>query len=208
MRGLERRQQSEENTRNRAYSERERENPPVKIEVNPIGHFIRKRAHHQVHAPDGQEQTERAAHQAEDNAFGQELPHDLAPACAQGEANADLLGPGRAPRQEEIRDVGAGDEMHEKNRAHDEEREGLEVREPSLRGTASRARRFRCSSPDVAAIRAVIASSSARACSIETPFFTLPMQSRKKFAARMNLSHPSATASRCRKLRGSASPWA
>src|SRR5436190_11894695 len=127
MRGLERRQQSEEKTRNGSNSEREGENPPVKIEMNPEGHFIRKGTHHQVHSPDGQEQTQRAPHQAEDNAFGQKLPHDLESARAQGKANADFFGPRGSTRQEEIRNVGTGDEMHEKHRAHDQEREGLEV---------------------------------------------------------------------------------
>src|SRR5436190_24185707 len=111
MRGLERRQQSEEKTRNSSNSEREGENPPVKIEMNPEGHFIRERTHHQVHSPHGQEQTQRAPHQAEDNAFGQKLPHDLEPARAQGKANPNFLGSSSATRQEEIRDVGTGDEM-------------------------------------------------------------------------------------------------
>ncbi len=78
MRGLERRQQAKENTRNCAYAEREGENPPIKIEVDPVWHLVRKRRHHQVHAPDGEDQTKRAAHHAEHQAFGQKLAHDLA----------------------------------------------------------------------------------------------------------------------------------
>ena len=93
MRGLQGRQQTKENAGERADPEREGENSPVKIKADPVGNFIRQRGEHQVHAPHRKEQPECAADHAEHNAFGQELPHDLAPARTQRETNPDLLGP-------------------------------------------------------------------------------------------------------------------
>src|SRR5437016_928479 len=102
MRGLNGRQQTKEYAGKRADPEREGENSPVKIKADPERDFVRKRGQHQIHAPDGEEQSKRAANHTEDKTFGQELAHDLAPARTQRETNPDFLGSRGAARQEKV----------------------------------------------------------------------------------------------------------
>ena len=45
--------------------------------------------------------------------FGQQLPHDTAPAGAERGAQRDLVRPARGAREQEVRDVGARDEQHD-----------------------------------------------------------------------------------------------
>ena len=127
IRRLERRRQAEQHARDRADAERERKHPPVKIEPNPVRNFVRQRGQHQVHTPDSEEQTERAADHSEDETFRQQLPDDLPAGRAQGEADSNFFRARRAPSQEKIRHVRAGDQVHEKHRAHHEQSERLEI---------------------------------------------------------------------------------
>ena len=43
--------------------------PAIEIEVDPVRHLVRKRGQHQIHAPDGEDQTERAAGQSQAPCF-------------------------------------------------------------------------------------------------------------------------------------------
>ena len=89
-RNLQRGHQTENDTRDNSYSEREREDAPVEIKVDPIRNFVRQGAQHQIDAPDGEDQTERAAGHADNDAFGEKLTHDLRPGRANRQANARL----------------------------------------------------------------------------------------------------------------------
>ena len=127
IRRLERRRQAEQHAGDRADAERERKYPPVKIEPNPVRDFVRQRGQHQVHTPDSEEQTERAADHSEDETFRQQLPDDLPAGRAQGEADSNFFPARRTPSQEKIRHVRARDQVHEKHRAHHEQRQRLEI---------------------------------------------------------------------------------
>ena len=52
------------------------------------------------------------ARQRQQEGFGEQLPHDAAPAAADREADRDLAAADRTPRQEHVRDVEARDEQH------------------------------------------------------------------------------------------------
>ena len=61
-----------------------------------------------------------AAQDGEEDALGQELAEEAAPRRAQRETDRDLLLPVGGPRQQQVRDVGAGDEQHEGDRAQEQ----------------------------------------------------------------------------------------
>src|SRR5262249_1370120 len=65
---------------------------------------------------------EDAADDREEQALGEHLADEAAAARAERDADRELALPDRRPREEEVRDVGAGDEQHEPNCA-DEKKE-------------------------------------------------------------------------------------
>ena len=69
------------------------------------------------HAPRGQQQSEQAADDAENEAFGEKLANQTSSPCAKRGAHGNLGLPGRRLREEEIGDVDAGDQQHEPDRA-------------------------------------------------------------------------------------------
>ena len=65
-----------------------------------------------------------AAEQAEQQAFGQQLADQPAPARAKRGADGDLFLPAGRAREQQIRDIGARDQQHERHRSeHDEHRD-------------------------------------------------------------------------------------
>jgi hypothetical protein len=65
-----------------------------------------------------EEQTERAGDQREQHALDEQLPDDLPAARADRHADADLRGPTRRAREQQVGHVGTRDEQHERDRAH------------------------------------------------------------------------------------------
>ena len=59
---------------------------------------------------------EHAAADGEQQALGQRLPEDVPPSRADRGADGDLARPRRGPRQQQVGDVRAGDEQHERRR--------------------------------------------------------------------------------------------
>ena len=68
-----------------------------------------------------------AAHETEQRAFGQQLPHEPLPARAERGADGDFLLARRRAREQQVRDVGARDEQHERHRAQHHEHRAAHV---------------------------------------------------------------------------------
>src|SRR5262245_40948823 len=68
-----------------------------------------------------EEQSEGGAREREQNAFGQKLPNQSGSARAQRQPHPDLVSPGGAPRQQQVRDVGAGDQHDSAHDGHENE---------------------------------------------------------------------------------------
>ena len=74
--------------------------------------------------PDGgQGEAEEAADDGEQDAFHQQLPDDAPAARAKRDAHSDFTRAVRGPREQQIRDVGAGNEEHEADGAHQREKD-------------------------------------------------------------------------------------
>ena len=72
----------------------------------------REKSFHRVESPNGEQQTGEAANDAEQDAFGEQLPHDVPASGAERGANADLFLPRNGTREKKISDIDAGDEPH------------------------------------------------------------------------------------------------
>ncbi len=73
-------------------------------------------------APMGDEESTGGGQNGEDHAFGDELLHEAAAAGADGDAHGHFMAAGERSDQEQIADVGAGDEEHKNDHGeHDAE---------------------------------------------------------------------------------------
>ena len=118
-RRLERRNEAEEKPRCRGAPQREPEDAPVHTEVEiereeqiPVGEQAAEPAGH----PAADDQPADAAGERERQAFREQLPDDAHAARAQRQPGRDLLLAGGGPRQEQPRDIGAGDEQDDRDR--------------------------------------------------------------------------------------------
>jgi hypothetical protein len=84
------------------------------LQAEPHGaHGVRRQQGcEQPQGEGGHGETRDAAHQREDHRLRHQLADQVPPPGAEGEAHAHLLGTPRAARQEQVGDVGAGDEQH------------------------------------------------------------------------------------------------
>jgi hypothetical protein len=72
----------------------------------------------QPRQPDRNQQTRAATERRQHGALGQQLPHDAPPAGADREPDGNLPASCRRPRQQQIGDIGAGDQQHQADRSH------------------------------------------------------------------------------------------
>ena len=113
------RQQPGKHTGDEHHDGGEEHQPQIHLHVQPL-RYRRRQAEgfEQPAAPRRQCERSRAAQHREHQAFGHELPDDPPPAGAERRANANLaLTFGRA-REQERRDVEAGDEQHDADDPH------------------------------------------------------------------------------------------
>ena len=86
----------------------------------------------EARAPEREHEAAAAPDEGQDEVLGQELPHEPAPAGSGGRAQGELLLPRRARGQQQVRDVGAGDEQDEADRAQQEREHVLGAAEEGL----------------------------------------------------------------------------
>src|SRR5579864_283556 len=65
---------------------------------------------HDMNAPGSDDESGGASHQGEQNAFGEQLPHQALPSRAERGADGNFFGARGGPRQQQIGHVGAGDQ--------------------------------------------------------------------------------------------------
>ena len=107
--------------------EREGEHAGVEAQVEGErdGNGKRERGQ-EPRGPPGQRRSRDSAQEGQDDALHQELAHHLAPAGADGHADADLAAARRGPREQEGGHVRARDEQHEADQPHGRRRHGAQ----------------------------------------------------------------------------------
>ena len=126
-RALQRRQDAEGDPGEQRHAEGERED--ARVDVNrradwPCGRAARDQ---RWHSPGGKQRSHGAAQERQENAFGDELAHDASAVRAQSGANGQLRPPGDGAGQQQIREVGASDEQHERDRAEQQQQRGAHL---------------------------------------------------------------------------------
>ena len=118
------REQTEDHAGRDRERHRERENPQIRCRIDEQRLTLgRHQREERLGQRNRQPHAERAAGNREHEAFGQELPNQLAAASAERQPHRDLALPHDAARDQQVRDVGAGDQQHEPDHAHqDDER--------------------------------------------------------------------------------------
>ena len=95
--------------------------------------FLEARDVARVHAADdeeaglGHQQAENAAEDSDQDAFGEELADEAGPAGAEGGADGDFFLASGGAGEQEVGDVGAGDEQHEADRAEQHEHGAADI---------------------------------------------------------------------------------
>ena len=102
--------------------EREGEHRHVHADLGDARHVLAEEGDDEASTPrHGEDEPERAAREREHDRLGEELPDDARAARAERRAHRDLLAAPERPREDEVGDVGAGDQQHEADRAEQHE---------------------------------------------------------------------------------------
>ena len=78
-----------------------------------------------IQAPDREQQTYGATDQPEHDAFGEQLPYDSPAPRAKREANRNFFFSDRRAREQQIRNIRAGDQQDEPDRAKQNQKRSL-----------------------------------------------------------------------------------
>ena len=116
----------EQQCRERGDGRRERHRPPVQRQVQR--HVVARRrqlVHQQLAAPLREQQSARGADAGEQQALGEQLPGNPESRGADRQPDAQLVPARRRARQQQVGDVGAGDQQDEDDDAHDDEQRPL-----------------------------------------------------------------------------------
>ncbi len=92
------------------------EDPGIEAQPLHAGHVGRDDAAQPTDAENGEPESERTTGNGEQERFGEQLAHQTSPRRTQRGAHRDLPVAGGRARQQEIGDVGTGDEEHEEHR--------------------------------------------------------------------------------------------
>ena len=129
---VERRQNAEDQPREHGEREREREHREIQLDgVQARDRGRRPRA--QPPEPRfRQNETERSAHAGHQHALAQQLPHEAATRGPERGAHRQLATARRRARQQHVRDVGAGDQQHQADRAQQDQQRDAGVSDHGL----------------------------------------------------------------------------
>ena len=90
-----------------------------------------------VRPPHGQQQSQQPAERGEDEALGEKLPHEAAPAAAERGPDRDLAVARRGARQQQVGHVRAADQQDEADRAEQHHQRGPDL--PTTRSASGMA---------------------------------------------------------------------
>ena len=126
---VQRGRKAEHNSRQQADGEEEHEDVRVHVERHPVRLAdVLRLAIEPPNAQIADAQTDDAADEREENALDEQLPDDAPPGGAEREANGNFARPMRRARQQQIGDVRAGDEQHERDGAHQRPENSFDLR--------------------------------------------------------------------------------
>jgi hypothetical protein len=111
------RNQSEQDSGDERNEKREEQDAAVDADVVQSRNIGRAENAHRPNGRECDEDSRRAARQAEQHALGQQLPEDARAARADCRADRDFFLASRRARQQQVRDVRAGDQQHKPDRA-------------------------------------------------------------------------------------------
>src|SRR6266516_5710715 len=131
-RRLQRRRQAEDQTGRERDDHRERKHGAVDADLLNVRQVEPAQRAKDAGAPEREQQPQRAAEQREQRAFGQQLADQAKPSGAESGADGDLTLARRRARQQQVRGVGAGDEQNESDRAEENQKGKLHVRDHML----------------------------------------------------------------------------
>jgi hypothetical protein len=112
-RGLKRRGEAEADAGEHGDGAGEEEGRAVEGNLGRARQVFRGQGEESAHAPLRDQDAQRSAGDTEHDALGQELPDEPAAVCAESGADGKVLHPRRGTHEEEIGDVGAGDQKKE-----------------------------------------------------------------------------------------------
>ena len=138
-RRLQRRRESEQDARQGRYREGEREDPQIGRRRHRLPRFRIaeiSNQHRRAHPRDGE--AEHTARRGEQHAFDEQLLDETSAARAERETHRHLALTAGAARQQQVRDIGAGDQQHARGNRH-QDPQGTRQR-PAQTGSAPRRR--------------------------------------------------------------------
>ena len=112
-RRAQRRRQPEERHRREREQQREREHREVESQIERDATTVGGEGNEETTPPARHEQPAGGANEAEDEALGQQLPHEPAPAGAERKPHANLPAARDGAGEEEIGDVRADDQQQQ-----------------------------------------------------------------------------------------------
>ena len=130
-RALNRRNQAEEHARAERDRQREEQDAPVHADEPALLADARKTssidAEQSADPDDPEDRPEHAAGERQHHALGQQLPHDPAAAGPDGGTHGNLTPPARGADEQQVGDVGTGDEQHEADGADEHQQRRANV---------------------------------------------------------------------------------
>ena len=114
---VERGEQSEQHAGAGRQCRGEEHHAAVDREDDRVGRFLRQQHGHQVQRPLRDDDAGDAAEQREETGLAEQLPHELPAPRAYGQPHRHLAGTRRAAREQQVRDIRARDEQHERGDA-------------------------------------------------------------------------------------------
>src|SRR3954447_6282811 len=115
--GEERGSEAESGTGEKREKERESENEIIDADRVELWNASRKKSDERAHAKIGKGNTDEAAKQAEHRGLAEKLTNDARAAGSQSGAYGDFAGARSGAGEQQIGDVGAGNQEHEADRA-------------------------------------------------------------------------------------------
>ena len=114
-----------------SHADRVDQRAPVDAPLDVIGHLVDRHLRRDQPRPDdSQRHAERHACEREDDSFGEQLLHDPRAARADGDTHGKLTASPRSASEQQVRNVRAGNEEHERDTGHHQvEHEGHVIRE-------------------------------------------------------------------------------
>ena len=126
---MQRRREAEQHPGQQAHPRHEREHAGVHREGHPVR--LPDVLRFPIEPPDenhGEAETDNAADEGQEHALDEQLTNDPPPRRAEGHAHGDLPGAMGRAGQQQVGDVRAGDQQHERDRAHERPEDGFDLR--------------------------------------------------------------------------------